>query len=249
MMPYTALTFWLLVLVLTAAGVHRLLSAVVRPKVLNAALLPGTLVAQLGHVLGLLITGATVRNNSLLGNDSWDPETTTDPKPRIPVVGPIIIGMLPLMACGTAVLLVVQYVGGSVLARVRIEAVTAVLPTTLGGGWQLLRDLISLAESFVSAMLRADWTSWDTWLFAYLLTCLTIRMAPFPGTMRGSLGATVVLGIAATAVGSLFATIHAQVPTAWSLLNLTVAAAIVLLLLSLLVRAVTSLARLFTRGG
>ena len=69
------------------------------------ALLPGTLVAQLGHVVGLLVTGATVRNNALLGNDSWDPETTTNPNPRIPIVGPIIIGMLPLLACGTAVLL------------------------------------------------------------------------------------------------------------------------------------------------
>ena len=68
-MVYAAFTFWLLVIVLTAWGVHRLWSGMVKPKVLNTVLLPGTLVAQIGHVLGLLVTGATVTNTTLYKKD------------------------------------------------------------------------------------------------------------------------------------------------------------------------------------
>ncbi len=43
---YLSLTFWLLVIVLTAWGVHRILADLLKPKVLNTILLPGTLVAR-----------------------------------------------------------------------------------------------------------------------------------------------------------------------------------------------------------
>ena len=56
-MIYFAVTFWLLVAVLTAWGVHQLWSGMLKPRTVNSILLPGTLVAQLGHVLGLLVTG------------------------------------------------------------------------------------------------------------------------------------------------------------------------------------------------
>ena len=53
-MLYAALTFWLLVVMFSAWGVHRLWSGLIKPRAVNFVLLPGTLVAQLGHVLGLL---------------------------------------------------------------------------------------------------------------------------------------------------------------------------------------------------
>ncbi|MCH7591541.1 MAG: hypothetical protein IH989_02010, partial [Planctomycetes bacterium] len=68
-MLYAALTFWLLTVVLIAWGVHRLWCGMARPRVVNAVLLPGTLVAQTGRVFGLLITGASVRTASLYDLD------------------------------------------------------------------------------------------------------------------------------------------------------------------------------------
>ena len=68
-MLYAALTLWLLVIVFCAWGVHRIWSGLVKPRVVNTILLPGTLVAQLGHVLGLLVTGNPVRNTALMGDD------------------------------------------------------------------------------------------------------------------------------------------------------------------------------------
>ena len=56
-MLYAALTFWLLVIVFSAWGVHWLWSQMIKPRAVNTVLLPGTLVAQLGHVLGVAAHG------------------------------------------------------------------------------------------------------------------------------------------------------------------------------------------------
>lgn len=244
-MVYAAMTFWLLVIVLTAWGVHQLWSGMVKPKVLNTVLLPGTLIAQIGHVLGLLVTGARVSNNTVYGDDeSGTPETTSNPQPKIPVVGPVIIGMLPLVACATAIFFVARLLGTPMLDRMTVDAVGPVLPTTLAGVWQLLRDQITLVESIVSATVAADFTSWKTWLFLYLLICLAVRIAPFPGNLRGALGAILILGVATATISSLFDVADPRVQNAWAVLNLTVATLLFLLLLSLLIRGGVGVARL-----
>ena len=241
-MIYAALTFWLLVIVLMAWGVHRLWSGMIKAKVLNTVLLPGTLVAQIGHVLGLLVTGATVTNTTLYKDDeSGDPETTTNPEPKIPVVGPVVIGLLPLLACGTAIYFVAHEWGQPILANVTVSPVRPDLPTTLAGMWQLLRDQITLVESMVTATSVAEFAGWQTWLFLYLLACLSVRIAPFPGNLRGALGAILVLGIGAATIASLFDVADPRVQNAWAVLNLTVAALLFLLLTSLLVRGTVGL--------
>ena len=72
-MLYLALTFWLLVIVLTAWGVERLWSGMVRPKILNTVLLPGTLVAQIGLVLGLRWVDPGFRHQRRVSPDSRVP--------------------------------------------------------------------------------------------------------------------------------------------------------------------------------
>ncbi len=244
-MLYAALTFWLLVSVLAAWGVHQLWSGMLKPRTVNSILLPGTLVAQLGHVAGLLVTGATVTNTTLYKDDeSGEPEMTQDPKPRIPVLGPIIIGMLPLVSCVVGIFLVTQYLGHSITGQTVAQPVAETLPTTLAGGWQLIRDQVTLVESVVDATLQADWNQWQVWLFVYLVICLTVRMAPFPGTLRGSLGATIVLGLLAALVASMSRAGDDALQWLWSVLTLSVASLLFLLIASLAVRGTISLGKL-----
>ena len=243
-MLYLALTFWILVVVAAAWGIQSLWAGLIKPKVFNAILLPGTLVAQLGHVLGLLVSGATVTNTTLFKDDeSGDPETTQNPKPRIPVLGPILIGLLPLLACGAAVSVVATQLGQPIMAQMPVQYVGPTLPSSLTGLWQLLRDLISLVESIVSATQMASPASWRTWVFAYLLICFTVRMAPFPGNIRGSVGAILVFGALAALVASLFdvPAPDSRVQTGWAVLNLAVATLLFLLMISLVVRGAAGL--------
>ncbi len=245
-MLYAALTFWLSVIVLTAWGVHRLWSSMVQAKVINAILLPGTLVAQLGHALAVLVTGATISNTTLFkSDDSGDPESTPNPEPRIPIIGPVVLGMLPLVACATGIYVLADYFAGSVVTRLGVRAVGPMLPTTLDGFWQLLRDQISLTQSFLSAICVADYDNLNTWIFFYLLVCLSVRIAPFPGNLRGSLVAILLLGAGAALAASLFDVADPRVQNAWSVLNLTVAVLLLLLLTSLLARGAFGLVQVF----
>ncbi|GAG29645.1 unnamed protein product, partial [marine sediment metagenome] len=71
--------------------------------------------------------------------------------------------------------------------------------------------------------------------------------APFPGNLRGALGAILILGIGAATISSLFDVADPRVQSAWAVLNLTVATLLFLLLLSLLIRGGVGLVRLL--GG
>lgn len=244
-MLYVTMTFWLVVIVFCAWGVHQLWSGMIKPRTVNSILLPGTLVAQLGHVLGLLVTGATVSNTTLYkDDDSGEPETTRDAKPRIPVIGPVIIGLLPLLACAVAIFFVARYLGGGVVDAMSRAGVSDALPLTLGGVWELLRNQITLAEIALDAALSADTKRWQVWLFMYLMICLTVRMAPFPGNMRGALGAILLLGVGAWIVGMIAGSADGFIRSGWPVMSLAVAALSFLLLASLTIRGGVGLVRL-----
>lgn len=249
-MLYAALTFWLLLIVFAAWGVRKLWSGIIQPKIFNSILLPGTLIGLLGHVLGLLVTGATISETTLFkDDDTGEPETTADPKPKIPVVGHVIIGLLPLLACGAGVFFTSRYLGGTTVSQINDDVVGPKLPTSLGGFWQLLRDQITLMESTVSAISSADFHNWKTVVFLYLIVCLVVRMAPFPGNLRGALGAIVLLGIGGGVASSLFDIADPRVQSGWAVINLTVAILLVLLFVSLLIRGLTGLIYVVKNDG
>ena len=244
-MLYAALTFWLLTVVLIAWGVHRLWCGMAQPRIVNAVLLPGTLVAQTGRVFGLLITGAPVRTSSLYDLDEGgDAETAHGPGTKIPVIGPVIVGLLPLLSCGAAIYFVADLLGQRVLEKLQTHIVGPTLPTTVPGVWQFLRDQITLVESIVSAIAATDFTDWKTPVFLYLLTCLAVRIAPVGGNLRGVFGAILLLGIGGATVGMFFGIGESRVAGAWGILNLTVAMLLCLLMVSLLIRGGIGLAKM-----
>ena len=252
-MLYAALTFWLLVIVFSAWGVHWLWSEMVKPRIVNGVLLPGTLVAQLGHVLGLLITGNPVRNTSLMGQDErGEPETDTPSEQRVPVIGPIVIGLLPLLACATCLYLVAEWLGGGMLIVRDAESgpggLPQTLPTTIAGCWQLLRDGITAAENMLNAIRASDLTSWANVLFVYLAVCLTVRMTPMEGNRRGAIGAILLAGAVIGLLSSGFEAVRNAVESSWQILGFAVGMLLFLLLVSLLISGIVGLVRIFAKS-
>ncbi len=248
-MLYLAIPIWMLVVVGTAWGVHRLWTGMMRPRVVNALLLPGTLVAQLGHVLGLLVTGARVTNSSLYGEgESGDPETTTQPQTRIPVLGPVIVGMLPLAACGIALYFTARYRGAGVLRGFDAVSTGPTLPASAAAFWDLLRNLITLAESVANSVVTSDFSDWRTGLFFYLWICLAVRTAPLPGNVRGSLAAIIVLGLAAAAAAHFVVSARPALEPAWVVLNLTLGVLLLLGMISLILRGILGLIAALRNG-
>lgn len=251
-MLFAALTFWLLVILFCAWGVHGMWSRLVKPRVVNAVLLPGTLVAQLGHLLGLLITGNPVRHAALMADEKGAPAAESPETQRVPVLGPIIVGLLPLVACASCLYLAARQWGGDVLGRLAEDQAIVVpqsLPTTLPGAWELMRTAITAAEHLLDAILRSDLRSWPTLLFLYLAVCLTVRMTPFEGNRRGAIGAILLTGLAAAALSLITPRIDESVRASWPVLSLAAAMLLFLLLASLLATGTVNLLRILARGG
>jgi hypothetical protein len=249
-MIYAATVFWLMVIVFCAWGVHRIWSGLVRPRVVNVILLPGTLVAQMGHVLGLLVPGATVHNTTLIKDDeTGDPQQSSDAKPKIPFIGPVVIGMLPLITCALAIFAAAYFLRSATVQDLTSNRVATALPLSLAAFWELLRTQITLMENTLAAALSSSLNDWHAWLFIYLVICLTVRMAPFPGNLRGSLGAIVVLGILAAVIGHFVNSTRSIIENGWSVLSLSVAMLMLLLVFSLMVRGGVSLVQLLSKNA
>lgn len=251
-MLFAALTFWLLVTVSSAWGVHALWCRLAKPRVVNSILLPGTLVAQLGHVLGLLVTGNPVTNTALMGDDDrGEPQAEPPQQQRLPVVGSILTGLLPLAACAGCLYASARLWGGSLISRLSEGGVISLpqaLPTSIAGTWELLRHSLSLAEAALNAVLRSDLRNWETLLFIYLAICLTVRMSPFEGHRRGAIGAIGLAGAVAAIGGLVSPAVAAFLEGIWPVLSFAVAVLLVLLLGSLLLTAVVGLVRIVARN-
>lgn len=248
-MLYAALTFWLLVIVFSAWGVHWLWSRMIKPRAVNTILLPGTLVAQLGHVMGLLVTGNSVQNTTLMGDDDeGEPQSETPEKSRLPVIGPIVIALLPLAACALGLYWAAEWWGQGVIARLGEPRVAAALPTSLAAFWALLRESLTVTESMVNAIINADWTQWPTIVFVYLSVCLTVRMTPFEGNRRGAIGAILFSGLTIGALAALIPSIRDFTLQTWPVLSFAVGMLLFLLLASLLISGVVGLVKILAKN-
>lgn len=244
-MECAAMTFWLFVIVFCALGVHRLWSSLLEPKIVNSILLPGTLVAQLGHIVGLLVTGGTVNNTTLVkDDDSGAPQTGTDPKTRVPVIGSIIIALLPMAGCAIAIYWTAAYFGTQFIEAMKSSQFNQmVLPTGLPEFFLTLRGGLHLVEHLLNVVWASNLREWQTALFLYLVICLTIRMAPLTGNLRGSLGAIALFGVIAFVFVQLTKPEGGVFTSAWPLVIFCVAVLLFLLIFSLLVRGAVGLIR------
>lgn len=248
-MLYAAFTFWLLVIVFSAWAVHWLWSRMIKPRVVNTVLLPGTLIAQLGHVLGLLITGNSVSNTKLMGDDEAGEPTANSPdRQRIPVVGPVVVGLLPLVTCAVCLYLAAGMFLRSMPVPEAAPNLPQVLPLTLAGFWELLRTSITVTENMLDSILGSNLANWANILFLYLAVCLTVRMTPFEGNRRGAIGAILLSGLVIAILGSFASPVENAVLTSWAVLNFAVGMLLFLLIVSLLISGVVGLIRLLARN-
>ncbi len=246
-MLYAAMIFWLLILVFAAYGTYQLWAGLVKPKVLNAVLLPGTLIAQSGRLVGLLITGGSINDTSVMSDSQSEKSSKSkSSKPKIPVLGPVLIALLPILACGFSLHVVVMTIGQEVMITPEHSAADATLPLTFNSLWELLRSCISVAEQVTGTVFSSDFRNWQSWLFAYLIICLTVRMAPTPGTHRGAIGAVFLIGITLILISRISHTPEDTLQSVWNLLNFSVGSLLCLLMLTLMVRGGVGLFRILT---
>lgn len=246
-MFYAAMIFWLLILIFSAYGTYQLWAGLIKPPVLNLMLLPGTLAAQSGRMVGMLISGGTIQDVSLLSEPrSSSSSSSKSSKPKIPMVGAVLIALLPLLACGFSIYVVVATIGAEVLVAPETSVSQDTLPMTFNSMWEVLHNSINVAEQVTATILASDFRNWQTWLFVYLIASLMIRLAPMPGMQRGTIGAVLLIGLVLGLIGQFAQAPEEMLQNFWSLLNFTVGSLLCLLLVSLMVRGGVGFFRILT---
>ncbi|MEK6643132.1 MAG: hypothetical protein AABZ08_04430 [Planctomycetota bacterium] len=241
-MVFVTTTIWLAVAILLAWGVLSIWSGMTQPKTLNVALLPGTLAASLGRIVALLITGATLPEPQK-NTPGKPPSPAPEPQPKMKVVGPILVALIPMLLLGGMLYVVVARLGGPVVSHVPADPLPKELPITLAAFWSQIRGLVTLCEKTLDAVLAAEASPYRVALFVYLMICLTVRLAPGPGNLKGHLLAVAAMGGAAILGGTLTPLIEEKVVALWPLLCLVVAWLMLLLFGSLIAKAVITSAR------
>jgi hypothetical protein len=201
-------------------------------------------------VLGLLLTGNEVRQVSLMGSDeSGEPEVAMPERTRVPVIEPVLIGMLPLIACGASLYFAARQWGGVFIQNLSPDSGLAQsLPTSVGGFFGTLRAMITLAEQMLSAIVSTNLLHWRNALFLYLAICLTVRMAPINGNHRGAIGATLLAGLLIALISSLIGTPEKLVANSWPILGFAVGMLMLLMLASLVASGVIGLIRVLAKS-
>lgn len=248
-MLYAALVMWLMVMVFAAQAVNRLWAGFGKPKIVNMLLLPGTVVAQLGYVLGCFASGSPVSGVVLMGSDQQGDAQAAPAAPRIPVVGSIIVALGPLVTCGLAIYLLANYLGGSVLNQLAGQGAYQAVPISINQFWDLLHSLIDMAAGFAAAFELGKLVAWRHGLLLYFTICLTVRMAPLPGNFRGSVLAIIGFGIILAIVGNFTGSARAVVLSVWPVLTYAAAGLICLMIISLLVCGAILLISVLLRRG
>lgn len=237
-MLYATTCFWLVAAILMAWGVLHIWESLLKPKTLNTILLPATIVNDLTRVVALLVTGGTF-NSPSGGEDDKKGGGSPTIRPKLPILGPVIVALLPMAALGAIAFLVMRQLGMPVVERVSADLLSKELPRTMGAFWEQLRASVTLAEQTLAAI-RADGLGLRGLLLAYLMVCCTVRLAPMPANVRGHLGAVAVLGVLGWLTSTLSPLPPDLVTRYWPFLVLVVGWLLLLLMISLLVRGAVS---------
>jgi len=240
-MLYAATSIWLMLIALLAWAVHRLWGGATQPRVVNALLLPASAVVQVIHVITLLATGRSIENTQPRPPPGDKPEIGEDEKrPKLPFVIGSASSLLPMFGLFACLGVLVSKMGEPVMAKLPGDLIAKDLPTSLPAFWEQLRRFISLAEATLNCVREAGPAQFKIALFVYLLTCLTVRMGPLPGKTSGHFAGIAGLGAGAALAATLTPHLASGIERAWPILTLALGWLLLLMLASMVLRAVVS---------
>jgi len=251
---YAAFTFWLLLIIFAGVGVYRLWAGLGKGVWLNWALLPGTIVSEMGYIFGCLITGGEVRRARIVpdpaaaGKAGNDGEPTTEASARLKYAGPILAALISIIACAAAILVVHSLLGGPVMGRFSTAGgllAHASLPTALPTSWDMLWDQITgqvvLLKRMCETWAGADWLDWRVGLFIYVSLCLAIKLSPTGRALRPTLAAAVAASVIVALVGLVWPRFSGLIQDIWPLLTYVWASLLTVLVVTLIIRGLVAL--------
>ena len=247
-MIYLTLTFWLFMILFAGIGVYKMLGRFGRPRWVDWAILPGTIVSEMAYIFGCLITGAEVRRAKLISSadkSGGKAAPATEATPRLKIVGPIIAALIAIVSCMAAIVIVHSILGRTILDEFH-DGLSKTLPTSPTAFWSALRGQIDLLRSITTTWRWSDWSNWRVPVFVYFSLCLSIRLAPVSRPVRPTLAAAVVISGIIALAGTISPKFENLISNIWPLLTYVWTSLLLLLLVTLLFRGIFQLFQILT---
>lgn len=265
-MIYAAFTIWLLLIIAMGMAIYRQWTALVKPQYVNYALLPGTVVSEMAYIFGCLITGGEIKRAKLIesagggkvgskglssGGEGGTTASATVATPRLKFIGPAVASLLAIVACGAAILALHAYLGRPVIEtfsasmnNLSTKALPMSLPGSWDGFWDLMAQQVRLLQKACETYGDLHWLNWRVPLFVYLAACLSIRLAPARKEVRAMLASAVLVAGAIALAGVVSDQFRGLMLDLWPLLTYVWASLLLLLIVTLLVRAIVAMVKL-----
>lgn len=180
------ISFIILVLILITLCIilNYLFSKYFNRKALLLLLAPGVVVHELSHAVGCLLVGANIQEIKLFSPKGDTLGYVTHSKPKVPVIGQIIISIAPLIGCCLFLYLIALATNFPTDFDYTIDLSEKVAFTEV---FQIIKDGIDV-------IINADFKSWETWVFLYLALSLSASIAPSSKDFFNMLPGIVILG-------------------------------------------------------
>ncbi|HEX3001850.1 MAG TPA: hypothetical protein VHN82_05725 [Methanoregula sp.] len=150
---------------------------------------PGVIVHECCHVLGCILTGATITKIVLLSREGG---SVTYTRPKIPVLGDVIISSAPLF------LIPLVLAGQTLLFAEYLGCVFPAFPSAIDSAGTLHALAVSVISIF-DANLVSAFHPWFL-LYLFLTTSLVLSMAPSLQDVRNAATGIVLIALAGIAV-------------------------------------------------
>jgi hypothetical protein len=216
-------------------------------------------VSEMAYIFGCLITGGEIRRAKLMpdeaGGKAAANETGTEAAPKLKILGPIIASLIAIVACGAAVWVSYRVWGKDVIKTFQAGSWSAIelpqkFPPTWDAFWDQMDGQLKMLRKMFETWGDLHWTRWQVPLFVYLVTCLSIRLAPVGRPIRSVLVAVIVIaaGIFITgAINDKFKDVLTD--DVWPLLTYVWATLLMLLVATLVLHGIVALVRGLAGGG
>ena len=250
---YAALTFWLMLVIFAGIGVYRLWCGLGKPAWVNWALLPGTVVSEMGYIFGCLITGGEVRRARLMGQSGGptdDGEPTAELSGGLKYLGPIVAALVAIIACVAAVIGCHKLLGGPVVGEfitaggmLSVASLPEKLPTSWDLLWSQVSGQVTLVRRMCETWARLDWLDWRVPVFVYVSLCLAVRLSPTGRPVRPTLAAAAGIALVIALVGLIWPGLSSIVQDVWPLLTYLWASLLLALIITALALGLAYLVR------
>jgi len=172
---------------------------------------PGVAIHELSHAAGCLIMFAKINKIRLFGPKGGEVQHG---KPKIPVIGPVVISLAPMVGCVLALTLVGMLLKSPLYKAIQNNLAPMNLVFSPRGVGDFVTYTIRTIWELAKGIRETNWLEWRAWLFIYAAVCLGICMRPSGKDLKNCIVGLIGVGVTVAALDAVCRAVAKPIPEA-----------------------------------